>query len=158
MNVQPGSQHASDALQPGAHCRIGEAEWFHFLQVREPLHQWGGAFLHAEGPEPSDLVRVYLRDDSRRGVFMCVRLDAARSRQARTGVAGIESLSRAAADVITANQAKAALSPADMGAEQHASARFQEAGDALYAALLGGPPDAAASAEGSRPDGSSGAD
>ena len=82
------SGHASLGLMPGAHCRISEDEWFHFLQAGEPLHQWGAAYLVDEGE--GAYVRVYLRDDSGQSGHLCMRLDAERSARARAGVAAVE--------------------------------------------------------------------
>ena len=133
----PATPHgvwASLRLPPGAHGRISEAEWSHFLEHSEPLHQWGGAFLVDEGG--SGCVRVYLRDDSGRGAHLCVRLDPSRSAAARAGVARIEASSREAADVITRLQGKPALSLQDMAAQDEASRRFVETAEALYRELL----------------------
>jgi hypothetical protein len=125
---------ASLLLPPGAHGRISEAEWAHFLESCEPLHQWGGAYMIDEG-EPG-CVRIYLRDDSGRGAHACVRLDAARSSAARAGVARIEASSRRAADLITRLQDKPALSVADMAAQEEASRVFVETAEAVYRELL----------------------
>jgi hypothetical protein len=128
------SAHASAGLAPGAHCRISEAEWFHFLQSGEPLHQWGAAYLLDEGE--AGFVRVYLRDDSGKAGHLCMRLDADRSARARAGVADVEAASRDAADVITEMQARPKLGVADMEAQEQASRRFVETADALYRDLL----------------------
>jgi len=148
----------SAQLQPGESCRISEAEWFHFLELVEPLHQWGAAFhfdeerappaARASAGGPLFLVRVYLRDDRSRwggasgeveaaaGQHTCVRLDALRSAAARAGVEQVERASRDAADIITAAQAKPSLSVADMEAQEAASQRFVQTADALYRELL----------------------
>ena len=125
---------ASLLLSPGAHGRISEAEWSHFLESCEPLHQWGGAYLIDEGG--SGCVRVYLRDDSGRGAHLCVRLDAVRTAAARAGVARIEASSRRAADLITRLQDKPALTVADMAAQEEASRVFVETAEAVYRELL----------------------
>jgi hypothetical protein len=130
---------ASDALQPGTHARISEAEWFDCLQAAEPLHQWGGAFLFDETRAGrGQLVRVYLRDDSGAGRHLCVRLDAARTAAARAGVARIEAASRRAADLITAGQRAPALSVADLEAQAAASQALVDESERLYRELLGG--------------------
>lgn len=128
------SGHASLVLAPGAHCRIGEGEWFHFLQADEPLHQWGAAYLVDEGE--AGFVRVYLRDDSGKGGHLCMRLDAERSARARAGVEAIEASSRAAADVITEMQVRPQLHIEDMEAQERASRRLVETAEALYRELL----------------------
>lgn len=125
---------ASERLAPGARCRISEAEWFHFLESGEPLHQWGPAFLLDEGRGAS--VRLYARDDSGAGRHTCARLDAARSDAARRGVLKLEVLSRRAADVISRLQAQAAASLPEMEEQEAASRRFTEAAEALYRELL----------------------
>ena len=135
-------------LDPGESCRISEAEWFHFLELIEPLHQWGAAFLFDEERAPPAarpsaggplrLVRIYLRDDSGEAKHSCVRLDALRSATARGGVERVEQTSRDAADVITALQARPSLSVADMEAQEAASRRFVETAEALYRELLAG--------------------
>lgn len=134
MNIGWGS----DALLPGTHGAISEAEWFHFLELAEPLHQWGSAFLFDEARmgAPVGLVRVYLRDDSGKGRHTCVRLDVQRSAAAREGVLRIEAAARHAADVITAGQQQARQSVADLQAEEAASQAFTEAAEALYRELL----------------------
>ena len=135
--MKPGPGWASETLAPGAQARIGEAEWFHFLEAQEPLHQWGGAFLFDEARGGAGaLVRVYLRDDSGAGRHVCLRLDAARSAAARAGVERIEAAGRRAADVITAGQQKAARSIADLQAEEDAGRELTEVSDALYRELL----------------------
>ncbi len=145
----------SAQLQPGESCRISEAEWYHFLELVEPLHQWGAAFLFDEERAPAAarasaggplrLVRIYLRDDRARfggesgtavGEHSCVRLDALRSAAARAGVERVEQTSRDAADIITALQDKASLSVADMEAQEAASNRFVQTAEALYRELL----------------------
>jgi hypothetical protein len=138
----------SASLSPGESCRVSEAEWFHFLELAEPLHQWGAAFLFDEERLPPSsraaaagtlrLVRVYLRDDSGEAKHSCVRLDALRSAAARAGVERVEAASRQAADVITALQARESLSVADMEAQEAASRRFVDAAEALYRELLAG--------------------
>jgi hypothetical protein len=135
---QPAGGWASDALLPGAHAAISEAEWFRFLELAEPLHQWGSAFLfdEARARVPEGLVRVYLRDDSGAARHVCVRLDASRSAAARAGVLRIEAAARHAADVITAGQRQASQSVADLQAEEAASRAFTEAAEALYRELL----------------------
>lgn len=135
-------------LLPGESCRISEAEWFHFLELVEPLHQWGSTFLfdeerappaaHSTAGGPLRLVRVYLRDDSGAARHSCVRLDALRSAAARAGVERVEQSSRDAADVITALQERPSLSVADMEAQEAASRRFVETAEALYRELLAG--------------------
>jgi len=125
---------ASQRLEPGGRCRISEAEWFHFLESGESLHQWGPAFLLDEGRGAS--VRLYARDDSGAGRHTCVRLDAARSDAARRGVLKLEVLSRRAADVITRLQGQASQSVADLEAQEAASRVFAEAAEALYRELL----------------------
>jgi hypothetical protein len=135
--MRPAPTLLSEALQPGAQVRISEAEWFHFLEAAEPLHQWGGAFLFDEARAGSgELVRVYLRDDSGAGRHVCQRLEAARSAAARAGVERIEAASRRAADVITAGQAKAARSVADLEAEEAAGRELTETAESLYRELL----------------------
>jgi hypothetical protein len=150
----PGHDYPSARLLPGESCRISEAEWFHFLELAEPLHQWGAAFLFDEERAPPAarqtaggplrLVRVYLRDDGalpgtgEPGRHTCVRLDALRSAAARSGVERIEAASRDAADVITAAQRRPAQSVADMEAQEAASRRFVETAEGLYRELLGG--------------------
>jgi hypothetical protein len=126
---------ASLLLRPGAHGRITEAEWNHFLESCEPLHQWGGAYMIDEGG--TGCVRVYLRDDSGRGAHACVRLDPARSAAARAGVARIEASSRRAADLITRLQDKPSLTVAEMAAQEEASRLFVETAEAVYRELLG---------------------
>jgi hypothetical protein len=128
------SIHASLGLAPGAHCRISEAEWSHFLQEDEPLHQWGGAYLVDEGEGRA--VRIYLRDDSGKARHVCMRLDAERSARARVGVQEIEVASRDAADVITDLQSRSKHSLQDMEAQDRASRRFVETADGLYRELL----------------------
>jgi hypothetical protein len=128
------SAHASLGLAPGTHCRISEAEWFHFLQAGEPLHQWGSAYLVDEGEGRS--VRIYLRDGSGKAGHVCVRLDDERSRRARAGVEEIEAASRDAADVITELQSRPQLGLDDMEAQDRASRRFVETAEALYRELL----------------------
>jgi hypothetical protein len=135
--VSPGPAFSSDTLSPGAQARIAEAEWFHFLEQHEALHQWGAAFLFDEARAGcGELVRVYLRDDSGAGQHTCLRLDAARSAAARAGVERIEAASRRAADVITAGQQKAARSIADLEAEEAAGRELIEVSEALYRELL----------------------
>jgi len=124
----------SASLPPGGRCRISEAEWFHFLESGEPLHQWGPAFLLDEGRGAS--VRLYARDDSGAGRHLCVRLDAARSDAARRGALKLEVLSRRAADVISRLQGQAATSLPEMEEQEAASRRFTEAAEALYRELL----------------------
>jgi len=147
----------SERLPPGARCRISEAEWFHFLERGEPLHQWGPAFLlderasagargSATAPDGlvapdapvAPLVRLYARDDSGAGRHVCLRLDGPASRTARRGALRIELLSRQAADLISALQGKASLSVADMEAQEAASRRLADAASALYRELLAG--------------------
>ncbi len=130
----PHGVWASLLLAPGSHGPISEAEWCHFLEHCEPLHQWGGAYLIDEGG--AGCVRIYLRDDSGRAGHACVRLDAARSAQARQGVARIEAASREAAHLITRLQAKPALTVDDLAAQDEASRRFVETAEALYRELL----------------------
>ena len=135
--MKPAGPWASDALAPGAQARIAEAEWFHFLEAAEALHQWGGAFLFDEARAGAgELVRVYLRDDSGAGRHACLRLDAPRSAAARAGVERIEAASRRAADVITAGQRKPARSIADLEAEEAAGRALTELSEALYRELL----------------------
>ena len=135
--MRPPPAFASDALQPGAQARVSEAEWFHFLEAAEPLHQWGAAFLFDEARAAcGPLVRVYLRDDSGAGRHACLRLDAARSAAARAGVERIEAASRRAADVITAGQRKPSRSIADLQAEEAAGRELTEVSEALYRELL----------------------
>jgi len=129
----------SDALPPGGRCRISEAEWAAFLEAAEPLHQWGGTFLHDEARSGRGaLVRVYLRDDSGAARHACVRFDAARSDAARAAVEQVEAASRRAADVISAGLRKNARSTADLLAEEAASRAFTDAAEAMYRELLGG--------------------
>ncbi len=134
----PRGGWVGDALAPGAQAAISEAEWFRFLELVEPLHQWGGAFLfdEARAGSPDGLVRVYLRDDSDAARHTCVRLDAARTAAARAGVERIEAAARHAADVITAGQRQTAQSVADLQAEEAASRAFTQAAEALYRELL----------------------
>ena len=135
-------------LAPGGRCRLSEAEWFHFLESGEPLHQWGPAFLLDERTSAAAaaaagavtpgvaLVRLYARDDSGAGRHTCLRLDAAASHAARRGALRLEVLSRQAADVITAMQAKTSLSLLEMEAQDAASRRLAEAAEALYRELM----------------------
>jgi hypothetical protein len=127
-------------LAPGGRCRISEAEWFHFLESGEPLHQWGPAFLVDEraagGRSDAPLVRLYARDDSGGGRHTCVRLDAARSHAARRGALRVELLSRRAADVITALQRKDSMSLPEMEAQEAASQRLAAAAESLYRELI----------------------
>ena len=140
--MSPGPAWTSDALAPGAQALIAEAEWFHFLQAAEPLHQWGAAFLFDETraaagePGAGELVRVYLRDDSGARRHTCLRLDSERSAAARAGAERFEAASRRAADVITAGQKKAARSIADLEAEEAAGRELTEVAEALYRELL----------------------
>jgi hypothetical protein len=127
---------SSERLEPGARCRISEAEWFHFLERGEPLHQWGPAFLLDEGRGAP--VRLYARDDSGAGRHTCLRLDAARSDRARRGALRVEVLSRQAADVITGLQSKTSQSLLELEAQAAASRRLAEAAEALYRELLAG--------------------
>ena len=124
----------SEHLAPGERCRISEAEWFHFLESGEPVHQWGPAFLLDEGH--GAFVRLYARDDSGAGRHTCVRLDATRSNAGRRGALRLEVLSRQAADVITAMQAKTSLSLLEMEAQEAVSRRLADAAEALYRELL----------------------
>ena len=124
----------SASLPPGGRCRISEAEWFHFLESGEPLHQWGPAFLVDEGRGGS--VRLYARDDSGAGRHTCIRLDAAGSDRARRGALKLEVLSRQAADVITALQRKSSMSLLEMEAQEAASQRLARAAEALYRELM----------------------
>lgn len=130
----------SERLAPGGRCRISEAEWFHFLESGEPLHQWGPAFLldeRASGGAPGEqLVRLYARDDSGAGRHTCVRLDGLRSDAARRGALRVEVLSRQAADVITALQRKASMSLPEMEAQEAASRRLADVAEALYRELM----------------------
>jgi hypothetical protein len=124
----------SERLSPGSSCTISEDEWRHFLMLKEPMHQWGAAFLHDEGGE--GCVRVYLRDDGEAAKHTCVRLDVRRSGDARTGVEAVEVASRRAADVITSGQSQRAQALGDLEAEAHASEAFVQAAEALYRQLL----------------------
>lgn len=125
---------ASDALVPGRSCVISESEWFAFLEAKEPLHQWGGAFLHEESP--GGLVRIYVRLDVGRQQWRCVRLDAARSARARQGVEQVEAAARRAADVVTTLQQRGRATTTELAAQERASAAFVEAAEALYRELL----------------------
>jgi hypothetical protein len=124
----------SEGLAPGARCRISEAEWFHFLERGDPLHQWGPAFLLDEGR--GALVRLYARDDSGAGRHVCVRLDAAASDVARRGVIRLEVLSRRAADAITRLQDRPSTSLREMEEQDATSRRFTDAAEALYRQLI----------------------
>jgi len=126
----------SDSLAPGTQCPIPEEEWFAFLERHEPLHQWGGAFLHEE--EPGGLVRVYVRLDVGRREFRCLRLDAPASARAREGVRAIEEASRRAADLVTALQRQGHASVAELGEQEHASAALVRTAETVYRELLGG--------------------
>ncbi len=132
MVEQPVSSWPSAALAPGAACAIPEEEWFHFLELEEPAHQWGSIFLHGE--EGGGL-RVYLRDDSETKAHGCLRLDGASSAQVREQVEEIESLSRAVADLLAEHQGRPSLSPQDLADEQAASHRFTERAGEVYAEL-----------------------
>jgi hypothetical protein len=125
---------ASARLPPGGRRFISEDEWRHFLTEREPLHQWGAAYLLDEGGD--GCVRVYLRDDGAQARHTCVRLDARRSALARAGAEAVEAASRRAADVITAGQQRPSHTPAELEAEAQASAAFVQAAEALYRDLL----------------------
>jgi len=126
----------SERLAPGARCGISEAEWFHFLESGEPLHQWGPAFLLDEGR--GACVRLYARDDSGAGRHLCARLDAAASDAARRGVLRLEVLSRRAADTITRLQGQPATSLREMEEQDAVSRRLQEQSEALYRSFLRG--------------------
>lgn len=126
---------ASERLAPGARCPISEAEWFHFLEQGEPLHQWGPAYLLDEGH--GACVRLYARDDSGAGRHLCLRLDAPGSDAARRGVLRVEVLARRAADVITRLQGQASSSLHEMEAQEEASRRFRDEAEALYRRLSG---------------------
>jgi hypothetical protein len=129
----------SDALPPGGRCRISEAEWAAFLELAEPLHQWGGTFLFDETRAGRGaLVRAYLRDDSGAARHLCLRFDAARSGAAREAVERVELASRRAADVISAGLGKDARTLADLAAEEAASRAFTDAAEAMYRELLAG--------------------
>lgn len=135
MPGQPPTDRPSERLEPGARCTISEGEWFDVLESRTLLHQWGPAFLVDEGAAGD--VRLYLRDDEH-GRHLCLRLDAAASARARAGVEQVEAAARQAADVITANQAKASQSPADLAAERAVSLAYTASAEALYRELMGG--------------------
>ena len=146
MSGGPGAgesaEWASARLAPGGRCRISEAEWFHFLESGEPLHQWGPAFLLDEraagGAAGEPLVRLYARDDSGGGRHTCVRLDGLASHAARRGVLKLEVLSRRAADLITRLQGQAETALPELEAQDAASRGFAEAAEALYRGLLSG--------------------
>lgn len=137
-NAQP--EWSSSRLSPGAHCPITEAEWFHFLEAGEPLHQWNNVFLLDERWEARDgaCVRAYVRAETPGRPHLCLRLDAVRSERARAAAEEIEGAARALADLITRHQGQASMSTKDLAAEQEASAAFTALADRIYAELLGG--------------------
>lgn len=132
MIEKPVSSWPSAALDPGAACRITEAEWFHFLERAELVHQWGSVFLHGED---GGGLRVYLRDDSEHRAHGCLRLDAAESARVREQVDEIEGLSRAVADLLADHGRRPSLSPQDLADERAASDRFTDRAGEVYGEL-----------------------
>ncbi len=117
---------------PGERALIAESEWYRVLETSEPVHQWGSALLveHVGGT-----LLLYVRDTSGAERHACVHLDAAATARARAGVAQIEALSAAAADLVTRQMEEGATS-AQIQAQQDASAAFVQLAEELYRELL----------------------
>ena len=131
--MSPAAHGAMAGLpEPGRQSRISESEWYRVLESVEPLHQWGSALLVEH---PGGTLLLYVRDTTGAEKHGCVHLDAAASARAREGVAEIERLSSAAADLVTGQMEQGAT--ADQIAEQQAaSAAFVQCAQDLYRELL----------------------
>jgi len=135
-----GSRATLDRLKPGEHCRITETQWFGELEGCEPFHQWGSCFLVEDAAAPGGLW-LWFRDPSGAGKHTAARLDPARSRRAREGVARVEQVSDRVADQLREAAERGSSSLDEHRAQGDASEAFTALADALYKELLTfGPP------------------
>ena len=127
------SQH--EALLPGEHCRITEAEWFDVLESAELLHQWGSALLVADDADAA-LVRAYWRDDSSARRHTAWRFDKATSQRVRENVAAIEQASSQVATLLAQADARGSSTIDELSAQADASAGFTQLAEDFYQELL----------------------